>query len=147
MAKAGQKITETVNNIINALTHKKTANLSKDTPQVPVQIDTDSTGFFNHVVVGKDIAAFCENKTGAGGGRGGLISPEIGGDGGGNANCGVYIGGIDLRRGHEIAGGNGIQLQTGGFPLSNQSIRTVFCSCGSLRTGGCQGNAGSQYTA
>lgn len=41
MAKAGQKITDTVNNIINKLTHKKTTNLSKESTQVPVQIDTD----------------------------------------------------------------------------------------------------------
>jgi hypothetical protein len=43
MAKAGQKITGTVNNIINALTHKKTTNLSKESPQVPVQIDNKTS--------------------------------------------------------------------------------------------------------
>ena len=64
------------------------------------------------MVVGENIAVGGDDESGAGGGGCGLEAPEVGGDGGGDAHGGIDVGGVNLSRGHFLAGvhGDGFQL-------------------------------------
>src|SRR5699024_5366686 len=48
----------------------------------------DGIRIFHHVVVGEDVAVIGDDEAGAGGGVDGLVAPEVGGDGGGDAHGG-----------------------------------------------------------
>ena len=90
----------------------------------------DAVGVFHHVVVGQDIAVLGEDEAGTGRGGGGLEAPVVGGDGGGDADGGIDVGGVNLRGGHFLAGvhGDGVQdalfpdaLKHGGFVLAHRA--------------------------
>jgi len=97
-----------------------------------VERHSDGIGTVHHVVVGEDIAVVAENEAGAGGGRSGLIAPEIGGNGCGDANGGVYICRINLCRGHQLAGVNLGDVNDGVFPETFQNSGNIGLGFGGL---------------
>ena len=64
----------------------------------------DRAGIVNDMMIGENIAVLGENESGTGGGGGGLVSPEVGGNRGGDTNSGANIGGINLCGGHKLFG-------------------------------------------
>ena len=86
----------------------------------------DAVGVFHHVVVGQDIAVLGEDEAGTGRGGGGLEAPVVGGDGGGDADGGIDVGGVNLRGGHLLAGIHGDGVQDAVFPDALEHGGLVF---------------------
>ena len=78
------------------------------------------------MVVGQDIAVGGEDQAGAGSCRSGLIAPEVGGDGGGDANGGIDVSGIDLSRRQFLAGVDVGNVDDSVFPDALQNRGGLF---------------------
>ena len=80
--------------------------------------------------VGQNIPVTREDEPGACGCGGGLITPVVGGDGGGDAHGGVDIGGIDLCRSHELPGVDPGNVNDTVVPKTGENIGDILCGCG-----------------
>ena len=78
------------------------------------------------MIVGQDIAVLREDEAGTGRGGGGLEAPVVGGDGGGDADGGIDVGGVNLRGGHFLAGIHGDGVQDAVFPDALEHGGLVF---------------------
>ena len=78
------------------------------------------------MIVGQDIAVLGEDEAGTCRGGGGREAPVVGSDGGGDADGGIDVGGVNLRGGHLLAGIHGDGVQDAAFPDTLKHGSLIF---------------------